>query len=103
SSAPSATFHLPRQKPLTMQISLSLSLWHDASKTVSGKPGAAHRLIREGILPATQLMPSAPSQVPVAELDSEAVREGVRAIKERRPPHFKARQEAEKSLKLPGF
>ncbi|MEX3640327.1 hypothetical protein, partial [Paraburkholderia sp. BR14320] len=41
SSAPSATFHLPRQKPLTMQISLSLSLWHDASKTVSGKPGAA--------------------------------------------------------------
>ncbi|MEM5300386.1 hypothetical protein VSR82_40395, partial [Burkholderia sp. JPY481] len=47
SSAPSATFHLPRQKPLTMQISLSLSLWHDASKTVSGKPGALHALTQE--------------------------------------------------------
>jgi hypothetical protein len=48
-------------------------------------------------------MPSAPWQVPVAALDSEAVRKGVQAIKERRPPHFKARQEADKSLKLPGF
>jgi len=62
-----------------------------------------HHLMREGILPATQLMPSAPWQVPVAALDSEAVREGVRDIKEQRPPHFKARQEADKSLKLPGF
>ncbi|MEX3791272.1 IS110 family transposase, partial [Paraburkholderia sp. BR14374] len=50
SSAPSATFHLPRQKPLTMQISLSLSLWHDASKTVSGKPGAAHLLAEYGVV-----------------------------------------------------
>ena len=62
-----------------------------------------HQLIRKSILPATQLMPSAPWQVPLAALDSEAVREGVRAIKKRRPPHFNARQEAEKSLKLPGF
>ncbi len=42
-------------------------------------------------------------QVPVAALDSDAVKAGVRAIKDRRPLHFKARQEADKSLKLPGF
>ena len=46
--------------------------------------GSVLRLIREGILPATQLMPSAPWQVPVAALDSEAVQIGVRAVKERR-------------------
>ncbi|MEX3968676.1 recombinase family protein [Paraburkholderia sp. EG286B] len=75
----------------------------EASRRLGIYGSSIHRLIREGTLPATQLMPSAPWQVPVAALDSDAVREGVRAIKERRPPHFKARQEAEKSLKLPGF
>lgn len=75
----------------------------EASRRLGIYGSSIHRLIREGILPATQLMPSAPWQVPVAALDSDAVRAGVRAIKERRPPHFKARQEADKSLKLPGF
>jgi hypothetical protein len=75
----------------------------EASRRLGIYGSSIHRLIREGILPATQLMPSAPWKVPVAALESEAVREGVRAIKERRPPHFKDRQEAEKSLKLPGF
>jgi len=42
-------------------------------------------LIRQGVLPATQLMPSAPWQVPVAALDSEPVKIGVRAIVARRP------------------
>jgi DNA invertase Pin-like site-specific DNA recombinase len=75
----------------------------ETSRRLNIYTSSVHRLIREGILPATQLMPSAPWQIPVAALDSEAVRQGVRDIMERRPAHFKARQDAEKSLKLPGF
>ena len=64
--------------------------------------GSVHRLIRDGALPATQLMPSAPWQVPVAALDTEAVKIGVRAIIERRPQNFDKLQDV-KTLKLPGF
>jgi hypothetical protein len=64
--------------------------------------GSVLRLIREGILPAKQLMPSAPWQVPVAALESEPVRIGVRAVVERRPRNFRVLEE-EKTLKLPGF
>jgi hypothetical protein len=64
--------------------------------------GSVLRLIREGILPAKQLMPSAPWPVPVAALESEPVRIGVRAIVERRPRNFRVLQE-ERTLKLPGF
>src|SRR5579863_685388 len=45
--------------------------------------GSVKRLIRDGVLPAKQLMPAAPWQVPVAALGSEAVKIGVRAIIER--------------------
>jgi hypothetical protein len=64
--------------------------------------GSVLRLVREGILPANQLMPSAPWQVPEAALDTEPVKIGVRAIIERRPRNFGVLQE-EKTLKLPGF
>ena len=64
--------------------------------------GSVHRLIREGALPATQLMPSAPWQIPVAALDSEPVQIGVRAIIERRPQNIEKLQDV-KTLKLPGF
>lgn len=64
--------------------------------------GSVLRLIREGILPAKQLMPSAPWQVPVAALDTEPVKIGVRAVVERRPRNFAVLQD-EKTLKLPGF
>lgn len=64
--------------------------------------GSVHRLIREGVLPATQLMPSAPWQVPVAALDSEAVQAGVRAVKARRPAKSKASQDV-MTLRLPGL
>jgi DNA invertase Pin-like site-specific DNA recombinase len=47
--------------------------------------GSVIRLIRRGIIPATQLMPSAPWQIPVAALDSEAVKIGVRDVIARRP------------------
>ena len=62
--------------------------------------GSVLRLIREGTLPAKQLMPSAPWQIPVAALNSEPVRIGVRAVVERRPRNFDALQD-EKPLKLP--
>jgi excisionase family DNA binding protein len=64
--------------------------------------GSVKRLIREGMLPATQLMPSAPWRIPASALDTEAVKIGVRAVKERRPSNFTALQDL-KSLKLPGF
>jgi hypothetical protein len=64
--------------------------------------GSVLRLIREGILPATQLMPSAPWQVPVAALDSEAVQIGVRAVKERRLRN-RAPSPYENTSDLPGL
>jgi hypothetical protein len=64
--------------------------------------GSVIRLIHHGILPATQLMPSAPWQVPVAALDSEAVKIGVRDVIARRPLNFTVLQE-NKIPKLPGF
>jgi len=64
--------------------------------------GSVHRLIRDGILPATQLMPSAPWQVPVAALGTEAIQAGVRAIKQRRPANSRALQDV-KTLRLPGL
>jgi len=64
--------------------------------------GSVHKLIREGVLPATQLMQSAPWQIPVAALDTQAVRSGVREIVDRRPKFYKRFQE-DKTLRLPGF
>lgn len=64
--------------------------------------GSVKRLIRDGVLPAKQAMPAAPWQVPVAALDSEPVKIGVRAIIERRPRNFDNLQD-NKSLRLPGL
>jgi DNA invertase Pin-like site-specific DNA recombinase len=64
--------------------------------------GSVHLLIREGILPANQLMPSAPWQIPAASLDSEAVKIGVRKVIARRPNNFAVLQD-QKTLKLPGL
>ena len=64
--------------------------------------GSIHRLIREGIWPATQLMPWAPWQIPVAALGSELVRTGVRAIIERRPRNMTQYQD-DRTITLPGF
>jgi hypothetical protein len=50
--------------------------------------GSLHLLIRQGVLPATQLMPSTPWKVPVAALDTESVKTGVRAIIARRPRNY---------------
>lgn len=64
--------------------------------------GSVYRLIREGILPAKQLMHSAPWQIPAAELSCERVQIGLRKIIARRPRSFAVFQD-ERALKLPGF
>lgn len=64
--------------------------------------GSVHKLIREGALPGTQLMHSAPWQIPVAALGSDAVRTGVQAIVGRRPSNYRHLQD-DKTLRLPGI
>ena len=64
--------------------------------------GSIHKLIRSGALPATQLMPSAPWQVPVEGLDTEAVRIGLQQIAARRPGKA-LDANGEGALRLPGF
>lgn len=64
--------------------------------------GSVQRLIRDGVLPATQVLPSAPWQIPVAALTTQPVIEGVQAIMNRRPSNYRALQ-GEKTLRLPGF
>ncbi len=61
---------------------------------------SVHRLIREGKLPATQVMPWAPWQIPVEALESEAVRTGVREIIARRPGYVQQLQDL-RTLRLP--
>ena len=64
--------------------------------------GSVQKLIREGALPAAQLMPSAPWQVPVAALETEAVKTGVQEIIGRRPRNYRLLQD-DRTLKLPGI
>ena len=64
--------------------------------------GSVLRLIKAGILPAQQLMPCAPWQVPVGALQSQQVKTGVQDVIARRP--LKVLQyHQNKTLKLPGF
>jgi hypothetical protein len=63
---------------------------------------SVHKLIRKGVLPANQLMPSAPWQILVAALDTEQVRIGVQEIAERRPTKALAAAD-ERLLRLPGL
>jgi hypothetical protein len=72
-----------------------------AAKRLGICVGSVHRLIREKVLPATQIMPSAPWQIPVAALDTEAVRIGVQSVIDRRPRNTAILQD-EKTLRLPG-
>ena len=47
--------------------------------------GSVYRLIREDVLPATEIMPSAPWQIPFAALSSQQVAIGVRNVIDRSP------------------
>ena len=64
--------------------------------------GSVQKLIREGVLPATQVLPSAPWRIPVAALTTRAVIEGVQAIIGRRPSNYRMMQ-GDKTLRLPGL
>jgi DNA invertase Pin-like site-specific DNA recombinase len=64
--------------------------------------GSVLRLIKTGILPAQQLMPSAPWQVPLDALESKQVKLGVQDVIARRPLKLLVYQQ-NKTLKLPGF
>jgi hypothetical protein len=74
----------------------------EAARRLSICVSSVHRLIREGVLPAQQLMPSAPWQIPLSALESEAVQIGVRGVIERRPRNFPQLQDV-KTLRLPGI
>jgi DNA invertase Pin-like site-specific DNA recombinase len=64
--------------------------------------GSVLRMIKSGVLPAQQLMPCAPWEVPVEALESERVKIGVQDVVARRP--LKVLQyHQNKTLKLPGF
>jgi hypothetical protein len=64
--------------------------------------GSVHLLIGEQIFPATQLMLSAPWQVPAAALKTEVVKIGVQKNLARRPRNATVYEE-ERLLKLPGL
>lgn len=64
--------------------------------------GSVLRLIKAGVLNAKQLMPCAPWEVPIEDLESEQVKIGVQDVIARRP--LKVLQyHQNKTLKLPGF
>ncbi|HEY0778685.1 MAG TPA: recombinase zinc beta ribbon domain-containing protein [Gemmatirosa sp.] len=72
----------------------------DAARRLGICIGSVHRLIRDSVLPATQLMPAAPWQISLAALDAPAVAIGVREIAARRPRNL-AQYNDEKALRLP--
>jgi DNA invertase Pin-like site-specific DNA recombinase len=74
----------------------------EAARRLKVWTGSIHTLIREGILPATQVMPSAPWQIPAAALTTDAVKIGVRKIIARRPRNL-AKYREDRTLKLPGI
>lgn len=111
-SADGETWTTVRVRELRERLGISAFIPDDSTrKTISVDEtahrlkicvGSVHRLIRSGALPATQLMHSAPWQVPIAALGSEAVLIGVRDIIERRPRNTVDLPD-EMTLRLPGF
>lgn len=74
----------------------------EAARRLAISVPSVYRLIREGVLPASQIMPSAPWEIPVSALDSEAVQIGVRGVIDRRPRNFAKLQDTY-TLRLPGM
>jgi hypothetical protein len=75
---------------------------NEAARRLSIAVSSVCRLIREGVILGTQAMPSAPWRIPAADLDSDAVRAGVRALGDRCTRNPAVLQDM-KSLRLPGF
>ena len=82
----------PREKTISVD---------ETARRLSICVGSVHLLIRSGALPARQIMPSAPWQIPVAALASDAVRIAVQGIVERRPRNV-ANLQHTMTLRLPG-
>jgi hypothetical protein len=64
--------------------------------------GSAKRLVKWGVLPATQPMPGATWLVPVAALDTQNVRQGAHDVIARRPKTYEDYQ-YDKIVRLPGI
>jgi len=75
---------------------------NEAARRLALSYDSVRDLIREGVLHGIQAMPSAPWRIPVAELDTEAVRLGVLRVVDRRPRNF-AKLQDKKTLRLPGL
>lgn len=73
----------------------------EAARRLSICVGSVYRLIRNGVLPASQIMPAAPWEIPAAALHSEAVRIGVQEIVGRRP-RKRSKPQDTNTLHLPG-
>lgn len=73
-----------------------------AAKRLGISIPSVHRLIQRGVLPATQLIPSAPWHIPAAALDTDAVRTGVNEIKARRPKNL-VDYHRDEMMRLPGL
>lgn len=84
-----------------MTASTTLSLMQ-AAQRLGICVGSAKRLVLNGELPATQILPGAPWLVPVEALNSEAVRLGVQRVIDRRPRHYENYQ-YDKVVRLPGL
>jgi DNA invertase Pin-like site-specific DNA recombinase len=74
----------------------------EAASRLNISIGSLHRLIREGVLPAEQVMPSAPWRIPVDALATEVVNIGVRKIKTRRPKNI-SKNQYDGMQQLPGL
>ncbi|MGH9445432.1 MAG: recombinase family protein [Terriglobia bacterium] len=55
----------------------------EAAERLQVSPGSVRRMVSEKILPARQVVPYAPWEIPVAALDSDTVRQAVTRIKNR--------------------
>lgn len=90
-----AAFNPDANHPKTISVD-------EAARRLGICVGSVYRLIRDGTLPASQVMHSAPWQIQLAALSSEQVAIGVRAIVDRRPRNFAELQDT-KTLRLPGI
>jgi DNA invertase Pin-like site-specific DNA recombinase len=75
---------------------------HEAARRLKVPVSSVHRLIRSGTLPANQMMPMAPWQIPAAALHNESVRIATRVDRGRRTRNSLKTQE-ETTPRLPGL
>src|ERR1043165_4044789 len=74
------TARKPDLKGTSLSVTTETITIDEAAHRLNICVGSVKCLIRSGVLAATQLMPSAPWQIPAAALDTDAVRVGVRKV-----------------------